>query len=71
MCSPAPTRETSTVVLDKLNVIIDRLNVIIVLVVCTRSGVIALFVFSVLAPWWPNEESDWTEIWSVSYSYLD
>jgi hypothetical protein len=34
------------------------------------SGVIALFVFSVLAPWWPNQESDWTEIWSVSYSYL-
>jgi hypothetical protein len=27
-------------------------------------------MFSVLAPWWPNEESDWTEIWSVSYSYL-
>jgi hypothetical protein len=24
----------------------------------------ALFVFSVLAPWWPNEESNWTEIWS-------
>jgi hypothetical protein len=34
------------------------------------SGVIALFVFSVLAPWWPNQELDWTEIWSVSYSYL-
>jgi hypothetical protein len=25
---------------------------------------LALFVFSVLAPWWPNQESDWTEIWS-------
>jgi hypothetical protein len=24
------------------------------------------FVFSVLAPWWPSQESDWTEIWSVS-----
>jgi hypothetical protein len=34
------------------------------------SGVIARFVFLVLAPWWPNQESDWTEIWSVSYSYL-
>jgi hypothetical protein len=34
------------------------------------SGVIALYVFSVLAPCWPNQESDWTEIWSVSYSYL-
>jgi hypothetical protein len=34
------------------------------------SGVIALFVFSVLAPWWPNQDSDWTEIWSASYSYL-
>jgi hypothetical protein len=22
-------------------------------------------VFSVLAPWWPNQKSDWTEIWSV------
>jgi hypothetical protein len=31
-------------------------------------GVIGLFVF--LAPWWPNKESDWTEIWSMSYSYL-
>jgi hypothetical protein len=29
----------------------------------------ALFVFSVLAPWWPNQESDWAEIWSASYSY--
>jgi hypothetical protein len=28
MCSPAATCETSTVVLDRLNVIIDRLNVI-------------------------------------------
>jgi hypothetical protein len=28
MCSPAATYETSTVVLDRLNVIIDRLNVI-------------------------------------------
>jgi hypothetical protein len=27
-----------------------------------------LFVF-VLAPWWPSQESDWTEIWLVSYSY--
>jgi hypothetical protein len=26
-------------------------------------GLIALFVFSVLAPWWPSQESDWTEIW--------
>jgi hypothetical protein len=34
------------------------------------SGVMALFVFSVLAPWWPSEESDWTENWYVSYSYL-
>jgi hypothetical protein len=34
------------------------------------SGVIALFVFSVLPPWWPNQESDWTEIWSVIYIYL-
>jgi hypothetical protein len=33
------------------------------------SGVIALFVFSVLAPWWPSQESE-TAIWSVSYSYL-
>jgi hypothetical protein len=32
------------------------------------SGVRALFVFSVLAAWWPSQ--DWTEIWSVSYSYL-
>jgi hypothetical protein len=31
---------------------------------------IAVFVFSVLAPWWPSQESDWTEIWSVSYSIL-
>jgi hypothetical protein len=30
-----------------------------------RSGVLELFVFSVLAPWWPSQESDWTEIWSV------
>jgi hypothetical protein len=22
-------------------------------------------VLSVYAPWWPSEESDWTEIWSV------
>jgi hypothetical protein len=28
------------------------------------------FVFSALAPWWPNQESDWIEIWSVNYSYL-
>jgi hypothetical protein len=27
-------------------------------------------VFLVLAPWWPSQESDWTEIWSVSYSYV-
>jgi hypothetical protein len=26
--------------------------------------------FFVLAPWWPNQVSDWTEIWSVSYSCL-
>jgi hypothetical protein len=35
-----------------------------------HSGVIALFVFLVLAPWWPSQESNWTEIWSVSSSYL-
>jgi hypothetical protein len=34
------------------------------------SVVIALFVFSVLAPWWPNQESDRTKIRSVSYSDL-
>jgi hypothetical protein len=34
------------------------------------SGVIALFVFLALAPWWPSQESYRTEIWSVSYSYL-
>jgi hypothetical protein len=34
------------------------------------SGVMALFVFSVLAPWWPSQESDWTKIWYVSCSYL-
>jgi hypothetical protein len=28
MCSPAATRESLTVVLDRINVIIDRLNVI-------------------------------------------
>jgi hypothetical protein len=28
------------------------------------------FCVLVLAPWWPNQESDWTEIWSVSYSYI-
>jgi hypothetical protein len=28
------------------------------------SGDIALFVFSVLAPWWPSQESDRTETWS-------
>jgi hypothetical protein len=33
------------------------------------SGVIALFVFSVLATWWPNQQSDWTKIWYVGYSY--
>jgi hypothetical protein len=32
--------------------------------------IIALFVFSVLVPWWPSQESDWTEILSVRYSYL-
>jgi hypothetical protein len=25
---------------------------------------LALFVFSVLAPWWPSQESDQTETWS-------
>jgi hypothetical protein len=29
-----------------------------------------LVIFSVLAPWWPNQESDWIEIWSVNHSYL-
>jgi hypothetical protein len=29
------------------------------------SGVIAHFSFSVLAPWWPSQESDRTEIWSL------
>jgi hypothetical protein len=29
-----------------------------------RSGIIALFVFSVLAPWWRSQESDRTEAWS-------
>jgi hypothetical protein len=24
----------------------------------------------VLAPWWPSQESDWTEIWSASYIVL-
>jgi hypothetical protein len=28
------------------------------------------FLVFVLAPWWPSQESDWTEIWSVSNSYL-
>jgi hypothetical protein len=28
------------------------------------------FVFSVLGPWWPSQELDWTEIWSLSYTYL-
>jgi hypothetical protein len=31
------------------------------------SGVTALFVFLVLAPWWPSEESDWTEIWYTGF----
>jgi hypothetical protein len=26
-------------------------------------------VFLVLAPWWPSQESDRTEIWNVDYSY--
>jgi hypothetical protein len=30
----------------------------------------ALFVFSALAPWWPNQESDWMEISYVCYSFL-
>jgi hypothetical protein len=34
------------------------------------SGVIALFVFSVLGPWWPNEESDWTELLLPSGIYV-
>jgi hypothetical protein len=34
------------------------------------SGVIALFVFSVLAPWWPSQESDRTENWSVQSFHL-
>jgi hypothetical protein len=29
-----------------------------------------LYQFWVLAPWWPSQESDWTKIWSVSYSYM-
>jgi hypothetical protein len=29
-----------------------------------------LHQFLVLAPWWPSQESDWTEIWSVCCSYL-
>jgi hypothetical protein len=24
------------------------------------------FVFLVLAPWWPSQESDWTEIWYLT-----
>jgi hypothetical protein len=28
------------------------------------SGVIALFVFSALAPWWPSQESDQAETWA-------
>jgi hypothetical protein len=27
------------------------------------SEVIALFVFSILAPWWPGQESNQTETW--------
>jgi hypothetical protein len=27
-------------------------------------------LFSVLAPWWQSQESNWTEILSVGYSYL-
>jgi hypothetical protein len=30
----------------------------------------ALFVFSVVAPWWPSQESDQTEIWSVRSANL-
>jgi hypothetical protein len=26
--------------------------------------------YSVLAPWWPSQESDWTGIFSASHSYL-
>jgi hypothetical protein len=29
-----------------------------------------LYQFSTLAPWWPSQESDRTEIWSVSCSFL-
>jgi hypothetical protein len=29
-----------------------------------------LYQFLVLAPWWPSQESDWTEIWSVSGTYV-
>jgi hypothetical protein len=43
-----------------------------ILIRCTndKNMVIALFVIPVLAPWWLSQESDWTEIWSASYSYL-
>jgi hypothetical protein len=34
------------------------------------SGVIVLFAFSVLATWWPSQESDRTEIWSVESFHL-
>jgi hypothetical protein len=34
------------------------------------SGVIALFAFSVLALWWPSQESDRTEIWSALSFHL-
>jgi hypothetical protein len=34
------------------------------------AGVLALFAFSVLAPWWPNQESEQTEIWSVQSFHL-
>jgi hypothetical protein len=29
-----------------------------------------LYQFLVMALWWQSQESDWTEIWSVSHSYL-
>jgi hypothetical protein len=34
------------------------------------SGVISVCLFLVLAPWWPSQESNWTKILSVSYSYV-
>jgi hypothetical protein len=32
------------------------------------TGVLVLYMFSVLAPWWENQESDRTEIWFVVIS---